>query len=265
MASNHVPSDQVPLQGQSIYTDPSYQNLFSSVDRFGTAAWDAQLNQHSSLAPNNASSQAWHHGSFPQQSYNAFSQPYGTQNHGLHTTSPYQYGQFGQQGSMTSYAQPSNVDPSLGLDPNALRQQQQSPYQMPMRNVTPQPHAGTITPQALQQNSVQVQNTRPSASPFQVGFCSQSLGVQISSLTCIQSQRGTSEVFAPRTMSSASVKPVPVPNFEIPKGKKSGGLYVLDQSALAKATKSTPLNRLVTLGSEPFHLATNRSKLDALS
>tara|TARA_R110002003_G_scaffold25_19_gene1283 strand:+ start:877 stop:4176 length:3300 start_codon:yes stop_codon:yes gene_type:complete len=264
MASNHVPSDQVPLQGQSIYTDPSYQNLFSSVDRFGTTAWDAQLNQHSSLAPNNASSQAWHHGSFPQQSYNAFSQPYGTQNHGLHTTSPYQYGQFGQQGSMTSYAQPSNVDPSLGLDPNALRQQQQSPYQMPMRNVTPQPHAGTITPQALQQNSVQGQNTRPSASPFQVGFCSQSLGVQISPLTCIQGQRGTSDVFAPRTMSSASVKPVPVPNFEIPKGKKSGGLYVLDQSALAKATKSTPLNKLVTLGSEPFHLATNRSKLDAL-
>jgi hypothetical protein len=62
-------------------------------------------------------------------------------------------------------------------------------------------------------------------------------------------------------MSGVNVKPVPVPSYEIPKGKKSGGLYVLDQSALAKATKSAPLNKLVTLGSEPFHLPTNRSKL----
>ncbi|KAH7083109.1 hypothetical protein BKA63DRAFT_143271 [Paraphoma chrysanthemicola] len=242
MAANHVPSDQVPLQGQSIYTDPSYQNLFSSVDRYGTPAWDPQLGQHSGLAPsNNTSGQAWHHGSFPQQSYNAFSQPYGTQNHGLHTASPYQYGQFGQQGSMTSYAQPSNVDPSLSLDPNALRQQH-SPYQMPMRNTTPQAHASTVTPQALQQSSAQVQNARPLASPY-------------------QGQRSISETFAPRAISSTSVKPVPVPSYEILKGKKSGGFYVLDQSALATATKSTPLNKLVTLGSEPFHLPTNRTAL----
>jgi hypothetical protein len=56
------------------------------------------------------------------------------------------------------------------------------------------------------------------------------------------------------------VKPVPVPSYEIPNGKKSGGFYVLDQAALAKATKSTALNKLVTLGSEPFHLPSNRSK-----
>ncbi|KAF2036485.1 hypothetical protein EK21DRAFT_51820 [Setomelanomma holmii] len=240
MASNHVPSDQVPLQGQNIYTNPSYQNLFSSVDRYGTPAWDSQLTQHSGVASNDTSNQAWHHGSFPQQSYNAFSQPYGAQHHGIQTASPYQYGQFGQQGAMTSYAQPSNVDPSLGLEQNALRQQQQSPYQMPMRNSTPQGHAGTITPQALQ--NTQLQNTRPSASPY-------------------QTPRTNSELFAQRAMSSSTLKPVPIPTFEIPKGKKSGGFYVLDQSALAKATKSTALNKLVTLGSESFHLATNRTAL----
>jgi hypothetical protein len=53
---------------------------------------------------------------------------------------------------------------------------------------------------------------------------------------------------------------VPVPSFEIPKGRKSGGLYVLDQAALIKATKSIALSKHVTLGSEPFHLPTNRSK-----
>jgi hypothetical protein len=72
--------------------------------------------------------------------------------------------------------------------------------------------------------------------------------------------RTTTEMFAQRAMSGTNVKPVPVPSYEIPRGKKSGGLYVLDQAALAKATKSTALNKLVTLGTEPFHLPTNRSK-----
>jgi hypothetical protein len=260
MASNHVPSDQVPLQGQAIYNDPSYQNLFSSVDRYGTPSWESQLNQHSALAPNNGSNQTWHHGAFPQQPYNAFSQSYGAQGNGFQTASPYQYGQFSQQGSMPSYAQSSNVDPSLGLDPAALRQQQQSPYQMPMRNTTPQGHANTVTPQALQHAAVQQQNTRPAASPFQVSpYHQQSAYKQPTNNR--QIPRTTTEVFAQRSMSGVNVKPVPVPSYEIPKGKKSGGLYVLDQSALAKATKSAPLNKLVTLGSEPFHLPTNRSKL----
>jgi hypothetical protein len=72
--------------------------------------------------------------------------------------------------------------------------------------------------------------------------------------------RTTTEMFAQRAMSGTIIKPVPVPSYEIPKGKKSGGLYVLDQTALGKATKSTPLNKLVNLGSEPFHLPANRSK-----
>jgi hypothetical protein len=74
----------------------------------------------------------------------------------------------------------------------------------------------------------------------------------------------TTEMFAQRPMSGTIIKPVPMPSYEIPRGKKSGGLYVLDQNALAKATKSTALNKLVTLGSEPFHLPTNRSKLQCL-
>ncbi|KAH7396813.1 hypothetical protein DE146DRAFT_51633 [Phaeosphaeria sp. MPI-PUGE-AT-0046c] len=242
--ANNVPSDHVPLQGQNIYNDPPYQNLFSSVDRYGTPSWDTQLSQHSGLAPANASTQAWHQGNYPQQPYNAYSQSYGTQGNGFQTTSPspYQYGQFPQQGSMPTYAQPSNVDPSLGLDPVTLRQQQQSPYTMPVRNATPQSHSGTVTPQALQHTAAPVQNVRPAVSPFQV-------------------PRTTTEMFTPRPISTPNVKPVPVPSYEIPKGKKSGGLYVLDQSALAKATKSTTLNKLVTFGSEPFHLSTNRTAL----
>jgi hypothetical protein len=50
------------------------------------------------------------------------------------------------------------------------------------------------------------------------------------------------------------------PVYEIPKGRKSGGLHVVDQAALAKATNSNALNKFVTFGSEPLHLATNRSK-----
>ncbi|KNG44855.1 hypothetical protein DDE82_005746 [Stemphylium lycopersici] len=242
MASNHVPSDQVPIQGQNVYTDPSYQHLFSSVDRYGTPSWESQLHQHSTLPPT-ASGQNWHPGSFAQQPYNAMNQSYGGQAHGLRTPSPYQYGQFGQQTPLANYGQPSNVDPSLGMDPNAIRQQQHSPYQMPMRTLTPQQHASTVTPQALQHNVASLQHARPTASPYQL-------------------PKSTTEVFTQQRAAPTSfVKPVPVPEYEIPKGRKSGGLYVVDQAALAKATNSTPLNKFVTLGSEPFHLATNRTAL----
>ncbi len=168
MAANHVPSDQVPqaLPGQNIYTDPSYPNLFSSVDRYGNPSWEAQLNHHTGLAPS-PSPQAWHHGTYTQQPFNAHSQAYGGQTPGLRTASPYQYGQFSQQGSIPSYDQASNVDPALALDPN-VRQQQQSPYPMPMRNVAPQSNPVTVTPQALQQGVAPLQNIRPSISPFQV-------------------------------------------------------------------------------------------------
>lgn len=261
MASNHVPSDQMPLQDQSIYTDasPYGQSIFSSnVDRYeATPSWDAQLNQHAGLAPPHGSSNQWHQGSIPQQqSYNSFSQPYGTQGHAL--ASPYRYNQFGQQGSIPSYAQPSNVDPSLGLDPNALRHEQHSPYPMPMRNASPQTNSGTITPQALQQNSGQLPNARPLASPYQVsGPCEETLDLADSHF---QLPRSTSEAFAQRVPSHVNIKPVPVPTLVIPRGKKSGGLYVLDQAALGTATKSTALNKLVNFGIEPFHLPTNRSK-----
>ena len=172
MAANHVPSDQVPaLSSQNIYTDPSYPNLFSSVDRYGNHSWEPQLSQHPTLAPAPAPSpspQAWHHGTYAQQPFTALSQAYGNQPHSLRTASPYQYGQFSQQGAMPSYDQAPNVDPSLALDPNAVRQQQTSPYPMPMRNVAAQPHSVTVTPQALQQSTSSLQNIRPSASPFQV-------------------------------------------------------------------------------------------------
>ncbi len=80
-------------------------------------------------------------------------------------------------------------------------------------------------------------------------------------INSFQVPRTTAEAFAPqRVIPPPAVKPVRVPEYEIPKGRKSGGLYVLDQNALAKATKSTPLNKFVTIGSEPFHLPTNRSK-----
>ncbi|KAF1939429.1 hypothetical protein EJ02DRAFT_256764 [Clathrospora elynae] len=242
MASNHVPSDQVPLQGQNVYNDPSYQNLFSSVDRYGTPTWEAQLHQQAGLTPS-APSQNWHHGSFTPQPYNPLNQSYGGQTHGLRSASPYQYGQFGQQGSIDNYGHPPNVDPSLGLDPHAHRQQQQSPYQMPMRNATPQSHTSTVTPQALQHNVGSLQNGRPTASPYQI-------------------PKSTADIFAQqRTITPSFVKPVRVPEYDIPKGRKSGGLYVLDQAALAKATKSTALNKFVTIGSESFHLATNRTAL----
>jgi hypothetical protein len=77
----------------------------------------------------------------------------------------------------------------------------------------------------------------------------------------VQPPKPTAETFTQQRPAPASfAKPVPIPEYEIPKGRKSGGLYVIDQAALAKATNSTPLNKFVTLGSEPFHLATNRSK-----
>lgn len=148
------------------------------------------------------------------------------------------------------------MDPSLGLDPSGLRQQQHSPYQMPVRNATPQ--SGTVTPQALQHIPTNVQISRLPASPFQVSsFIDTIFDVR---LRPKQLPRTTTEQFTQRTPSTPLVRPIPIPTFEIPKGKKSGGLYVLEQGTLAKATKSTALNKLVTFGTEPFHLASNRSK-----
>lgn len=252
MAYNHVPNE-VPLPNQGMYNEPSpYQ---SSV------AWGEQLSLHAGAPPNNpASSQQWPpYNAYPQQPYNSYNQSYASQPQGFQTHAPpYTNGSFNQQGPPVSYQQPSNVDPSLGHDANALRQQQQSQYSVSMRTSTPQIHSGTVTPQALQHNT-NIQNARPAASHFQVSFHWKH-GMATTADTNHQAPRSTSEMFAQRAMPAVNVKPVPVPSLEIPRGKKSGGLYVLDQAALAKATKSSALNKLVTLGSEPFHLPTNRSK-----
>lgn len=166
MASNHVPSDQVPLQGQTIYTDPSYSNFFpNNVDRYGTPSWETQLHQSAALTPN-AANQNWH-GAYPQQTFNA--QQYGGQPQAFRSPSPYQYGQFNQHGSTGTFNN-NAVDPSLSINPNGLRQQQQSPYPMPVRNATPSGQSSTVTPQALQQNIPTLQNARASASPFQVSI-----------------------------------------------------------------------------------------------
>lgn len=174
MAFNHVPSDQVPLQGQNVYADPSYPNVFpNNVERYGTpSSWDAQLQQSAALT-HNSPNQNWH-GTFTQQRFNPPRESYGGQTQAtqaFRTASPYQYGQFNQHGSAGTFGQTTTVDPSLALNPNGLRQQQQqqqSPYQMPVRNGTPSSTSGTLTPQVLQQNIATLQNTRASASPFQV-------------------------------------------------------------------------------------------------
>ena len=258
MASNHVPSDQVPLQGQNIYTDPSYPTFFpNNVERYGTPSWEAQLHQNAALTPN-TSNQNWH-AAFPQQTFSSHGQPYGGQAQSFRTASPYQYGQFSHNGPAGTFGHASTVDPSLALNPNALRQQQQSPYQVPVRNATPSNQSSTVTPQVLQQNIASLQNTRASASPFQVST-DKLLCEQEPMLILLQVPKSTTEQFAQQPAQSAFPRPVRNPVYEIPKGRKSGGLYVLDTAALARATNSTALNKLVTLGSEPLQLATNRSK-----
>jgi hypothetical protein len=74
----------------------------------------------------------------------------------------------------------------------------------------------------------------------------------------------TAETFVQRPVHTPFVQPIAVPEYDIPKGKTSGSFYVFDQAALVKATKSIALNRFVTLGTEPFHLSTNRSKKTCL-
>jgi hypothetical protein len=252
MASNHVPSDQVPLQGQSIYTDPSYSNFFpNNVERYGAPSWEAQLHQTAALTPN-STNQNWH-GSYPQQTFSA--QQYGGQPQAFQTASPYQYGQFSPHNSAGTFGA---VDPALSLNPNGLRQQQQSPYQMPVQNGTPSNQTSTVTPQALQHNITALQQARASSSPFQVSHSPRSC--EYPSLTSSQIPKSTAEQFAQQAASSVTARPARNPAYDIPKGKKSGGLYVVDTAALARATNSIPLNKLVTFGTEPLQLASNRSK-----
>ena len=132
---------------------------------------------------------------------------------------------------------------------------------MPVRNSTPSNQSGTVTPQALQQNISTLQNARPSASPFQVSLQkSRYVGGQTLNSSQVPQSQSATEQFAQQVASQAIARPVRTPSYEIPKGKRSGGLYVLDTAALARATNSTAINKLVTLGIEPLQLATNRSK-----
>jgi hypothetical protein len=177
MAPSHVPSEHLPLQGQTIYNDPNYAtNLFPpAADQYAAQPWNnAQLNGLVSSANPN---QSWHHNAYlqqpPQQQQpqqhqpQAYTQPYQTQTQGLRTASPYQYGQFGNHDSMPNYGHSALVDPSLGIDATAMRQQQQSPYAAGLQNGTPSVHSNTVAPQALQQGTA-VQIPRSTSSPYQV-------------------------------------------------------------------------------------------------
>ncbi|KAF2649666.1 hypothetical protein K491DRAFT_610296 [Lophiostoma macrostomum CBS 122681] len=239
MAPSHVPDDPLSLQGQDIYNHPHYANLFSRSNQYGTPSWD-QFNQtHSALLPQGSDTQSWHQNPqpVPQQPYTSLGSPYGNTNQSYQTASPFQYSQYNNHGPLSNYGHQSPA-----VDPALIRQQQQSPYQQVVRNSTPQGQP-TVTPQALQQNGASLPNGRSTSSPFQI-------------------PKSTTEMFAQRPNPQiAAVQPVTNPKYEIPKGKKSGGYSVIDQAALANATKSTPLNKLINLGTEPLHLAVNRTAL----
>ncbi|KAF2737072.1 hypothetical protein EJ04DRAFT_135582 [Polyplosphaeria fusca] len=235
MAPNHVPTDHLPFQGQNMFSDPNYDSFLQSMDQYGTQPWNsAHLNNQPVSHPvNSPAAPAWPN-SFPQQAYGALNQPY-------QTPSPYQYGQFSNAGPVPSYGQASAVDPSL-VDPSSLRQQQQSPYQMPARNPTPNGQSQTVAPQALQHGVSSASNPPKAASPFQM-------------------PKTTTEMFSQRTTPAYAAPPVRNPNYEVVSGKVAGGFTFIDQSALAKSNQTSALNKLVTFGSQPLSLGTNRTVL----
>ncbi|KAJ4360626.1 uncharacterized protein N0V89_001192 [Didymosphaeria variabile] len=237
MAPAHVPGEQLPLQGQNMYTNSPYQSIYS-VDQYDAPSWNSQL-QHAALVPDTPQSQTWHHNTYPTQPYSQISSPYVNQGQSSRTASPYQYGQFGNHAAPTNYGHAANVDPSLS---NVMRQQQQSPYQLSAQNTPPQGRPSTVTPQSLQ-HGLQAQPQDPRVT------------------TSYQVPKPTAETFVQRPVHQPFVQPIAVPEYEIPKGKTSGSFYVFDQAALIKATKSVALNKFVTLGTEPFHLPTNRTAL----
>ncbi|KAF2193486.1 hypothetical protein K469DRAFT_550796 [Zopfia rhizophila CBS 207.26] len=246
MASNHVPNDRLPMQGQSIYTDPNFDNLFGGVEQYNTPAWNPnQLNHHSGLVPQGvqtSSPGSWHHNSFSQHVYNPINQPYGPQSHGYQATPPFQYGQYGSHGPVSSYSHSPAVDPSL-VDPMAIRARG-SPYQMDVRNPPPPQGqaAGTVAPQALQQSAASLPNVHKTASPFQI-------------------PKTTTEMFSQSSAPTTLVMQMDDPKYDVPKGKVSGCFSVIEPSALAKATKSSALNKFVNVGKEPLNLAINRTAL----
>jgi hypothetical protein len=167
MAPSHVPNDHHPLQGQNVYTDPSYEHLFPRVNQYGAPSWDQFNPSHSALLPQTSGAQSWHQNSISPQAFSSAGQPYTSVNHAYQTPPPYQYSPYHTNGPMNNYGRQANIDPTLGQEPIAVRQQQQSPYPQVMRSATPQGQP-TVTPQALQQSGASLPSARPTASTFQV-------------------------------------------------------------------------------------------------
>lgn len=74
------------------------------------------------------------------------------------------------------------------------------------------------------------------------------------------SKPSVSQYVPQRTVSQPFVQPVKVPEFELPGVSRKGGFFLRDSTEMAKATNSNALNKFVMLGSDFFHLPTNRSK-----
>ena len=163
MAPSHVPAEQLPLQGQSMYNTSPYQTIYS-VDQYDAQSWNNQL-QHAALVSDNPATPSWHHNSYPSQQYNQISSPYVNQGQTHRTASPYQYGQFGNPTPPPSYGHAASVDPTLSVNQNAMRQQQHSPYPLAAQTAQPQSRPNTVTPQSLQHGlSLPVQESRATTS-----------------------------------------------------------------------------------------------------
>jgi hypothetical protein len=248
-AQNHVPDARLSTQvaGQNMFNDGSY--LPASADAYVLPAWNIDQNnvshQHSNLVdPALASStvpNAWqpsipqqhqyHHA--PDQHHFAprqFSTPQ------PQSQSPYQHSQYGQFG----YQPPASaIDPSFVQSQSqpALRQT----YQVSDRNIAQQQQSNTVAPQALQQHA-------PSPT--------------VPKLPAFSIPKTTAERFASANI--PSTQPVQVqrnPSYNLPKSIQSGNFRVIDREALVKATKSKPLTKFVTVGTETLNLPTNRTPL----
>ncbi|ORX96504.1 hypothetical protein BCR34DRAFT_607620 [Clohesyomyces aquaticus] len=249
MAQNHVPSDHLTMSTQSIYNDPSFENLYPTIDQFGAHTWNSsqignpgagfvQQGHPSSSAP------VWPPNSFPQQTYNAIG-------HGYSNPSPYQYGQFGNHTPpVASYAHSPVLDPAL-VDPLGMRRGP-SPYQLPSRHGTPQGQSGTVAPQALQQNATAMAsvNALKSVSSFQPKNTTEMFSQRASSTPMVMQQQHMQQ----QQMANN-------PRIERPKGAPSGGFILVPSSTMAKATNSVPLNKYVTIGSQQVTIPLNRSAL----
>ena len=150
MAPTHVPGEQLPPQGQNLYTNSPYGQNMYNVDQYDAQPWNTQL-QQATLVPDGSQTQTWHHNNpYPAQPYTQISSPYVNQGLANRNASPYQYGQFTNHAAPTNYGHAANVDPSLSVNPNVIRQQQQQQQQQSSYQPQPQSRPSTVTPQSLQ-------------------------------------------------------------------------------------------------------------------